>query len=393
MANVTIDLAAEYRGRPAFTKAGKDVSALEKSVQKLGKQFIGLFAARKVMAFGKATAQAFMEDQKSAAILANTVKNLGLAFAQPEINDYIKNLETASGVVDEQLRPALQKLLTTTGNVRQSQELLNQAIEISRGSGIDLATVTQDLTNAYVGNTKGLKKYNLGLTAAQLKAASFTDIQKKLNDQFSGSSAAYLKTYAGKLEVLNTAADNAKETIGKGLIDALVLLGKDTNITNVSKQMNDFATYTSNAIVGLADLTSKLNNLKLPSWFANFAKTVSGGAITPILNALSKRGEKLQNAKLQNPSVAMFLADEAKKTAAIQLKVSNTQIKAAKALTAEQKKQAALKKAGTVFDLEQIQLIAALKGKLSDDEKKRVEAQLALLNGNDAVATKLKAKL
>jgi hypothetical protein len=60
-----------------------------------------------------------------------------------------------------------------------------------------------------------------------------------------------------------------------------------------------------------------------------------------------------------------------------------------KALTAEQKKQNALKKAGTVFDLDQIQLVAALKGKLSEDDKIRVQAQLALLNGNEAVATKL----
>ena len=69
--------------------------------------------------------------------------------------------------------------------------------------------------------------------------------------------------------------------------------------------------------------------------------------------------------------------------------LQSKQVKASKALTAEQKKQAALKKAGTVFDLEQIQLVAALKGKLSENEKLRVEAQLALLNGNEAVATKL----
>jgi hypothetical protein len=64
-------------------------------------------------------------------------------------------------------------------------------------------------------------------------------------------------------------------------------------------------------------------------------------------------------------------------------------IAAQKALTAEQKKQASLKKSGTVFDLEQIGLVAALKGKLSEEEKIRIEAQLALLNGNEVVAKKL----
>jgi hypothetical protein len=78
-------------------------------------------------------------------------------------------------------------------------------------------------------------------------------------------------------------------------------------------------------------------------------------------------------------------AKRAKELAALQKK----QVAATKALTAEQKKQVALKKAGTVFDLEQIGLVAALKGKLSEEEKIRVQAQLALLNGNEAVATKL----
>jgi hypothetical protein len=64
-----------------------------------------------------------------------------------------------------------------------------------------------------------------------------------------------------------------------------------------------------------------------------------------------------------------------------------------KKLTAEQKKQAALKKAGTVFDLDQIELVAALQGKLSDAEKDRVMAQLALLSGNVKVATELTQKI
>jgi hypothetical protein len=80
----------------------------------------------------------------------------------------------------------MQTLLTTTGSLVNSQKMLAQAVEISRGSGVELSTVVQDLNNAFVGNTKGLKKYNLGLTQAELKVASFADIQKKLNDQFSG---------------------------------------------------------------------------------------------------------------------------------------------------------------------------------------------------------------
>jgi hypothetical protein len=70
-------------------------------------------------------------------------------------------------------------------------------------------------------------------------------------------------------------------------------------------------------------------------------------------------------------------------------KIASDQLKETKKLTAEQKKQAALKKAGTVFDQEQIQLIAALKGKLSEEERTRIQAQLAILNENDVLARNL----
>lgn len=388
------DLIADDKTAKGINSAKKNISVFEKKINDLGKTFASVFAAQKVLAFGKASAQAFMEDQKSAALLANTVKNLGLEFAQPSIDAYIKKLEDATGVVDEKLRPSMQKLLTTTGSIAKSQELLANAVDISRGSGVELETVVQDLTNAYVGNTKGLKKYNLGLTAAQLKAASFTDIQKKLNAQFTGASAAYLSTYAGKMELLSTAADNAKESIGKGLIDSLTLLGGNTDIQKVADQMKSLADYTSNALVGLADLLSKLKSIPVD-------KLNLGGLIpAPIraqlkaLDYLSKRGEKIQNSKLQNPSVQMFLNDKAnQRAAAAQTKAANAQVKATKALTAEQKKQALLKKQSALFDLQQIELVAALKGKLSDEDRKRAELQLALLQGDEDTAKKLTAQI
>jgi hypothetical protein len=82
-------------------------------------------------------------------------------------------------------------------------------------------------------------------------------------------------------------------------------------------------------------------------------------------------------------------AKRTKELAALQAK----QVKSQKALTDEQKKQNALKKAGTIFDLEQVQLIAALKGKLSDEDRKRVELQFALLTGNLSEAQKLTYEL
>ena len=184
MADLRIDLAAEFKGKKAFKEADKAVSGMDKAVGKLGKQIASVFAAQKILAFGKASVKAFAEDQASASRLAKTVDNLGLSFANPAIDIFIKKLEMQSGIVDETLRPAFQALLTTTGDVTKSMDLLTKAVDISRGSGIDLATVAQDLANGYVGITRGLKKYNLGLSQAQLKAMSFEQIMGLLNKQF-----------------------------------------------------------------------------------------------------------------------------------------------------------------------------------------------------------------
>ena len=397
MADLRIDIASEFTGKAAFTKATKATNSLDKAVGKLGKQLASVFAITKVVAYGKASVKAFADDERAVSQLTTAVKNLGLAFAQPEINDYISRLEASSSIADDKLRPAFQALLTTTGSLTKSQELLGLAIEGSRGSGIDLTTVAQDLANAYNGNTRGLRKYNLGLTKAQLTTISFTDVQKRFQQQFSGANQAYLATYAGKLEVLATAAGIAQETIGKGLVDALVLAGgKDGDVQDVADAMSSLSNYTADAIRGVGILAGKLTDIdkKQTGGFLSklFAKNFELGWIGQ-LNKLGQEVDRPRAGRRFMGGAQANLYDSStaaeKRFQQQQKKLQEAQVKAQKALTAEQKKQNALKKAGTIFDLEQIQLIAALKGKLSDEDRKRVELQFALLTGNVSEATKL----
>ncbi len=68
--------------------------------------------------------------------VSSSFENLHYTFANPAIADFISNLEKSAAVADDILRPAFQGLLTTTGSLVQSQKLLNDAITISRASGI-----------------------------------------------------------------------------------------------------------------------------------------------------------------------------------------------------------------------------------------------------------------
>jgi hypothetical protein len=364
---ILIGSKADTRG---FKKAQTAADKLNKTVRALGIS-VGAYAAAD---FAKNSVKAFIADEAAANKLALAVKNLGMEFANPYIANYISNMEASSKVADDQLRPAFQALLTTTGSLAKSQSILNTAIEASRGSSYDLGTVANDLSQAYVGNTKGLKKYYLGLDAAALKAASFTDIQKIMNDQFAGSNTAYLSTYSGQVGVLSLAWGNFQEKVG-GTLLTLASFGDGENGT-------------------------KLNLLALSLEKIGSAIELIGKGKETIANLFNITGKNGLLSKF-NP-YAVATPDAAKPETSLdkfqtllakiekdRKKQQDALIASNKKLTAEQKKQAALKKAGTVFDLEQIQIVAALKGRISQDERLRLEAQLAILSGNADLAAKL----
>ena len=412
MAELRIPIIGEFKGKKAFSDANKSVGTLDKNVAKLGKTLAGVFGAQQLLRFAKNAAVAFMQDEKAASQLAQSVKNLGLAFEIPAIEQFISNLSKASGVTDDQLRPAMQRLLQTTGSVTKAQELLGQATDIAAGSGFDFETVANDLSLAYVGQTRGLRKYSLGLTQAELKTMKFADVQERLTKQFSGANAQYLTTYAGKMQLLTTAAGEAQETIGKGLVDALAILGGQGNtVQPIADSMQDLAQGTSDVIVGLADIASGLKNLgglgdiKFGTKGATISDLLAPSLnmipiIGPLLEAARLRGQKLNTPGMGGyPSSALGpgyvdqnevkrkkaeadAAKRAKELAALQKKGLDTQ-----------KKAAALAKASQTLDLERIGITAALKGKISETDRISLQLQLALLDKNDALATKLAADL
>jgi len=374
---IVIGSKADTRG---FKKADTAAAKLNKTIKSLAGTLGVAYGATALVSFGKAAVKAFAADEAAAIRLSTAVNNLGISFANPAINKYIQELELTAGIADDVLRPAFQKLLTTTGSLTQSQKLLNDAITVSRASGIDLATVSQDLANGYVGITRGLKKYNTGLTQAELKSKSFSDVLGILLKQSAGAANAYLATTSFKFDVLTVAVDNAKEAIGKGLVDALARAGGGTEVKDavkaidaIAKGINAITLATGTAVGGLTNVLSLLG--KLPkNIFQGFVGAQGGintrPSVAPKTETVSMTAQQKALAKLE------------KDAAARAKKLADAQTKAAKALTAEQKKQAVLKKAGSIFDLEQIQLIAALKGQLSDEDRKRVELQFALLTGN-----------
>lgn len=369
--SILINLAAEFTGKKAFKEADNSVIRLDKNAKKLAKTLGYTLSSAAIVAYGKAAVKAFADDEAATIRLTNAVTNLGYSFANADVQKFIANLEATAGIADDTLRPAFQALLTTTKDLNASYKLLNDSIAISRGSGVDLATVSQDLANGYVGITRGLRKYNTGLTQAELKSKSFAEILGILNTQFAGANQAYLDSYSYKLNVLTVASENAKETIGGGLIDAFARIGGGNEVTDAVKAIDNIAKAINGITMAVATVVAGLSKLyKALDFITSF------GGLTGA-----------------NPKWAAKDADKvtqsATATAKVQTKASVALTKATKSNTAELKKQAALKKASSIFDLDQIQLVAALKGNLSEEEQKRVRLQLSLLTENTSEAQKL----
>lgn len=386
-----------------FKKADKATSALDKSVKKLGKNLAAVFGAQQLLKFAKNASMAFIEDEKAANRLALSVRNLGLEFETPRIERFISDLSRATGVIDDQLRPAMQKLLQTTGSVTKSQELLSQAIDISRGSGVDYETVVNDLSMAYVGNTKGLSKYALGLTKSEIKTMKFADVQAKLAAQFKGGNAAYLDTYAGKFELISTAAGEASEKIGGALVESLVSAfaagDPEEFVAKIEGLATKIASMVATAVFGfkkLYYLTSDQAILASLNPFDDYEKNV----ITIIDNQEKMFRASFESIKMGYlGSMPIGIYDTPAQVAA-RKKAEKDALENAKRLAAlqgkqvaEAKKKAALDKAAKTLDLDRIGIQAALQGNLSAAEKLSLELQLALLDKNDALASSLSSKL
>ena len=378
--NVKVDIAAEFVGRKAFTDAAKQTIGLNNQVKTLAKSYLGLFTAQKLARSAFNATKAFAADDKAAQVLSRSLNNLGLAFADPSVRIFIADLEKTYGVLDDQLRPAFQRLLTTTGDVAKSQSLLRTALDLSAASGQDVVTVAGDLSKGYVGQTRALAKYGIGLTQAQLKAMSFEEVQTRINTLFRGQAQLAADTYAGSLEKLAVASNNAKEAIGRGLVDALSILGGGgqgglQNIINlIDKASTGLETFIRRFGVGIAQAKALLSGnfsqfAAIGQAEANRGKGVSG--ITPAVAA-----------ELKKAAAEKAAAKRAKELAAL-----------TKKNTAAIKEQTALQKAGTLFDLQQTEIIAALKGKITEDERKRLELQLAILTGNTSEASKLAGEI
>lgn len=250
----TMDLKGLKKGEKALT-------SFQRQALSVGKSLGVAFSAVAITRFAQQSVKAFMADDKALKSLNQTLKNTGNAFATAQVTDFIDRTEHLTGVLDDNLRPAFQSLLTATGSVLTAEKELNLALDISAGTGRDVQSVSLALAKSYSGQTASLSKLGAGLSKTLLASGDMVKINAELARLFKGQSAVAADSFAGKMDKLNAAAQRFKETIGGGLVDAATILGGDKGIDPFVKGMDSAAKDLAYMIVGFGILAEKINKI------------------------------------------------------------------------------------------------------------------------------------
>ena len=396
--DILINIIGQFQ-KKGFTEADKAFGKLEKSAKSLGRVIGVSLSAAAITAYSKKAISAANADIKSQRLLAVSLNNVGLAYAKVDVEQFIQRLQEQTGILDDELRPAFAQLAQVTGSVRRSQELLGLAFDVSAGSGKDINSVVDILTKAFLGNTKGLKSLNLAYTDAELKAMDFNQVVTILSQQFAGQGAASVEGFEGKMNLLNVAASNATETIGVSLITALEMLSADNSIESATKKMKGFGDAIANNITATAYLIRELGKIPgagvlgnifgfvedrisffSPSNAANLLKQIKGFQGMGNIS-VTKSSQDTQKAQIDEARRAEEAALKRQKEILELLKQQTKQQKAMAAAAKKQKQEEGiLAELNKRFEMDRIQIAAALGGQINDVERLRLELMQAILD-------------
>jgi hypothetical protein len=304
-----------------FDELKKGVKGAQNEVEGFGSK-MGGFAKKAGAAFAVAGAAAAayagvllvdgvksaIEDEAAQAKLATTLGNVTGATKDQiaAVEDYITQTALANGITDDVLRPSLDRLVRSTKDVQKAQELQTLALDIAAGTGKDLKTVSEALGKAYDGNLGALRKLGVGIDDSIIKSKNFDAAAAALSKTFEGQASKQAETFQGKMARLTVAFDEAKETVGSYVLDALTPLISgfvDKGIPAIS----DFAKNLGETLgPAFGQIFKVIRDDLLPiltSWWKflyNEVIPAIGKVVGPILEGLRSAFDKIKKALSDN---------------------------------------------------------------------------------------------
>jgi hypothetical protein len=410
MANVLIDIAAEFTGNKAFKQAETSTEKLTRNVKKLAGAVGLAFSATAIVNFGKLAVKASL-DQQAEQNRLNQLLKVGVGATTQEIallNEQAAALEKIGVVTGGNITQTQSQLATFNLQVSTIQALTPAILDYvtaekgATASTADFKSMTNGLAQALNGNFASLTRVGFVLdenTKKQIangtEAERANALVKVLNSTYKDFNKNLRDTDAGKMQVLSNAAEEAATIIGTGLLDALKGLGEDNSVDELAKNMQNVAIYTADVIRGIGVLTEKLKSLPVLSGL-NVGMIPILGTYLEVLRGLGKvtseaSGVTAQGltdlARLQSIYAARTLKTKTKLTAE-----EKKALAAAKLKLALDKANLALLKGEEVFDMDKIQIAAALTSQAEQLSKATSQSQILQI-ANDVARLNVKRSI
>lgn len=396
-ADVKIDIAAEFTGKKAFKQAETSTDKLTKNVKKLAGVFGLAFGTAQVIAYGKASVKAAAADQKAQQQLALALKNVGLGRDAASSEAYIQRLQSEFGIVDDLLRPSYQTLAIATRDSAEAQRLMGIALDVSAANSLDLGAVTKALSRAFLGNNTALSRLQVGISKTDLKTKSFKEITDQLSTTFAGSATTAASGYQGSLDRLTVATENFKESIGVGLLEALNILNGEQGLAKTTSEIDKLGIKLQNATIGAAYFVDELKKIPGGSLLTSLLGKTFGDplGIKTLINEFERfKQQPRPFATGMSVSGQVQIKQQAQIT-----KLTKEQATAQAKITKDKKLQAALDKANLalnkgseVFDMDKIQIAAALTNQ-AEQLGKATSAAQAMQIANDTARLNVKQSI
>jgi len=361
----------------------------------------GAIAAAAGMAiFAKNSIQAALAQERLDKSVEQSLRSINQLDQLPSVNSFISGIEKASNITKDRLTPAINGLIIQTADLTKAQDLFNVAIDTSVGAGVDLTQVSDALGKASRGNFKALGALGLGFDAVTAKEIGLAEITDYLTLKFGGAAKRATETFGGQLDNLKISAGAAQTSLGEGFITATeILIGGGNASDYFGAKLESLGLNGGYIVVALADKISKITDA-----FDGLAKKVEGNAFLkflfkaeniPVLGGwiqgfrgLAEEGKTItDNLKdtVEQSAEQKALAEKLAKLQARLDKMAAEALNKQKKITKEKLAQQALDKKKAeleaMFDLDRINLQAALSRKLSAEDELRVKILQKLADG------------
>jgi hypothetical protein len=391
---VTINFLTKF-DKKGLERATKELKGFDKAVATAsyrlssGLKYGGIAAAAGLAIFAKNSISAALAQEKLDKSLKLTLNSIGKAGLSSEVSKFISGLQSATNVSETELVPALQQLITQTGNLESSQALLTTALDVSAGTGATLSETIDAITKAAVGNYKAIGNLGVGFTSAQAKAMGFTGVMQELA-KYTGSAEEATLTFDGQIKSFKISAGEATETLGQGFLNAYAIIsGGRPLIKDLGTELEATAGQFSNIITGLGVAFQK----KGLGGYGDLAKVFVEGLVgsSATLQELERQGKRALGIGATTANQREDRVSATKKLLTYEEIIANIQkniLKNEKLTTKEKAAQTALdrKKAelNAMFDLDKINLQVATTRKLSAEDELRVKILQKLADGTAA---------